>query len=102
MLPSWASSASVGPPSPVLSARSRASALSAVTSQLRICPPSRATSMRTNAFSATGHHLREDAVNGVGMHERHLEPVQAAPWTLVDQSSACHRELAKDRFDVVR
>lgn len=58
--------------------------------------------MRTNAFSATGHHLREDAVNGVGMHERHLEPVQAAPWTLVDQSSACHRQLAKNRFDVVR
>ena len=38
-----------------------------------IWPPSKPTSMRTDSVSATGNHLREDAVGGVGMQERDLQ-----------------------------
>ena len=38
-----------------------------------ICPPSNPTSIRTRPFSANCHHLRQDAVHGVGMNESNLE-----------------------------
>jgi hypothetical protein len=42
--------------------------------------------MRTKSFSlVSGNHLREDAVHGVGMDERNLEPEKAGPWDLVDK-----------------
>src|SRR3970040_680632 len=100
MLPSSASSASV-PVSPELSARWRVSALFAVTSQLRICPPSRATSIRTNESSANGNHRGQNAVHGVGMDECDLEPVKPAPRSFVDELRAYLGELAHRGLHVV-
>ena len=74
-------------PSPPAAPRSRrptaaqhassVSALVGVTSALRICPPSRPISIRTKS-SATRNHLRENAVDGIGMDERDLEPEEPA------------------------
>src|SRR5690349_22706542 len=49
-----------------------------------IWPPSKPISIRTRS-SAMRHHLREDAVHGVGMDERDLQAEHALPRLLVDQ-----------------
>ena len=55
-----------------------------------ICPPSKASSMRMDS-SGRGHHLGQDAVDGVGMDEGDLEPEEAAARALVDQLRARRR-----------
>src|SRR5256886_17489785 len=40
-----------------------------------------------------GHQFGEDAVNGVGMHERDLEPEEALPRLVVDQLDTLFGEL---------
>src|SRR5512146_799672 len=53
-----------------------------------IWPPSKAISTRTRSVSATGHHLREDAVHRIRMDERDLEAEQPLARALVDQLGA--------------
>src|SRR6185312_2268330 len=65
-----------------------------------ICPPSKASSMRMDS-SGRGHHLREDAVDGVGMDERDLEAEQPRTRGLVDQLGAGLRETGERGTDVV-
>ena len=89
------------PPAPDRSAVSRASALSGVTSALRIWPPSSPISIRTKLSSATRNHLRENAVDGIGMDERDLEAEETDAWHLVDELSAGVRELVERRPQVV-
>src|SRR6266576_3599751 len=50
-----------------------------------IWPPSKAISIRTRSLLASGDHLRENAVHGVGMDERDLEAEQAFTRRVVDQ-----------------
>src|SRR3954454_6267045 len=74
------------------SACSSSSALAGSTKPPITWPPSNPTSTRTRSASANGHHLREDSVNGFGMHDRHLHPEHAAPRLRVDQLHAFLRE----------
>src|SRR3954469_8795675 len=59
------------------------------------CPPSNPISTRTRSLSANRHHLREDAVDGLGMHEGDLEPEHPAAWLCVDQLDALLRQLGE-------
>src|SRR5215211_2256608 len=99
MRPSVVSSASV-PPAPAVTARSTASAAAGLTIAAMICPPSKASSMRIES-SARADHLREDAVDGIGMEKSDLEPEQPAPRGLVDELHARPRETCDLVGDVV-
>src|SRR6476646_3854756 len=99
MRPSSVSS-STAPPAPAVTARSTASAVSGDTIAAMICPPSKASSMRIES-SGRAHHLGQDAVDGVGMDERDLEPEEPAPRNLVDQLGAGAREAGEGRPHVV-
>src|ERR1051325_9043833 len=59
---------------------------SGLTSMLSDCPPSKPTSIRT--CSAMCNHLRENAVDGIRMHERDLEAEHACAGLLVDELRA--------------
>src|SRR5262249_50921164 len=83
------------------SARSSASMLSLVTSGLMIWPPSKAISILIRSASATRNHLREDAMNGVGMDESNLEPEETVPGLRVDQLDPSGLELCERGPDVV-
>src|SRR5262245_29220677 len=100
MTPSSACSSTVASPAEERRAPSSASALAGVTSALRICPPSRPISMRTNS-SATRNHLRENAVDGIGMDERELDPEEPRPRSPVDQVRAFGVEPVEGREEVV-
>src|SRR5437867_11317083 len=89
--------------SPPPSARSRRSIESTSTSALMTCPPSKPISMRIRSL-AMRDELREDAVNRVGMDERHLQTVQAAARPLIDQFGALAgqpAELCRKVVDLV-
>src|SRR5437763_16636417 len=95
-LPSSASSVytvSSGPES----ARSRPSAPSPDTSAPTVCPPSNAISIRTRPlFSAIAHnHLRQDAVQGIGVDERDRPAVEPGMRSRFDHGSA----LGVDPFE---
>src|SRR5215467_10298741 len=66
-----------------------------------INPPSKPISTLDDSVSATGHHLREDAVNGVWMDERDLHAVETPAWLLVDQLGTGRPELVQDGGDIV-
>src|SRR5262245_12848566 len=100
MTPSSACSSTVASPADERSAPSSASALEGVTSALRICPPSRPISMRTNS-SATRNHLRENAVDGIGMDERELDPEEPHPRSRVDQVRTFGVESVERREEIV-
>src|SRR5919109_3676512 len=103
MFPSCASSPSA-PAAPAFKARSSDSALSGVTSVDRICPPSSPISMRTKPLSATGYHLRKDAVHCVWMDESDLEPEQSCARRRIDDVRAGSRQplqLGTDIADLV-
>src|SRR5688500_14003406 len=90
------------PPAWVASARSSSSAPWIVISAESTGPPSNASSMRTESgSSANGHHLGEDAVDGVGMDESDLEAEEALAGLLVDQVGACGSEAVELGLDVV-
>src|SRR5688500_17242164 len=90
------------PPAWVASARSSSSAPWIVISAESTGPPSNASSMRTESGSSTnGHHLCEDAVDGVGMDESDLEAEEPLPRFLVDQVGACGGETVELGVDVV-
>src|SRR5690242_10950098 len=94
-----ASSASrVTEPSPPIPFAS-SSADSGLTSMLSDCPPSKPTSIRT--CSAMCHHLRENAVDGIRMDERDLEPEHARARLLVDELRAVALQRLERRADVV-
>src|SRR5438034_2238384 len=59
-----------------------------------IWPPSKATSIRTRSSAATDD-LREDAMDGVGVDERDLEPEESSPRPVVDQLSALGGQLVQ-------
>src|SRR5690242_9588666 len=65
-----------------------------------IWPPSKAISTRTRS-SATADDLREHAVDGIGVDERHLQAEEPALRLLVDQLGALGRELMERGADVV-
>ena len=65
-----------------------------------IWPPSKATSIRTRSSAATDD-LREDAVDGVGVDERDLEPEEPFPGLVVDQLDAGLAETCQRRCDIV-
>ena len=48
---------------------------------------------------ATGNHLREDAVDGIRVDERHLEPEEALARGVVDQVCARVGELGERRIE---
>src|SRR5262245_39714417 len=98
--PSSAWSSTVAPPDDERSAVSSASALAVTTSALRICPPSRPTSIRTKS-SATRNHLRENAVDGIGMDERELEAEQPAARRPIDHVRAGGVEPLERRDQVL-
>src|SRR6186997_1727786 len=98
MRPSSVSSSTV-PPAPADTARSAASAASGDTIAAMICPPSKASSMRIES-SDRAHHLGQDAVHGVGMDERNLEPEEPVPRFVVDQLDTLAREVGERRADV--
>src|SRR4029079_3941889 len=99
MRPSSVSRSTV-PPALADTARSTASAVAGDTIAAMICPPSKASSMRIES-SDRAHHLGQDAVDGVGMDERDLEPEQPASRNLVDQLGSRVLEAGKGRSDVV-
>jgi len=66
-----------------------------------IWPPSNAISIRTRSGSATCNHLRENAVDGIRVDERDLEPEQTGPRALVDQICTRARELRQRRIEIV-
>src|SRR4029079_16104541 len=99
MRPSSVSRSAV-PPAPAVTAHSTASAVAGDTIAAMICPPSKASSMRIES-SDRAHHLGQDAVDGVGMDERDLEPEQPAARNLVDQLGSRVLEAGKGRSDVV-
>src|SRR5678815_2300080 len=99
MRPSSVSSSTV-PPAPADTARSAASAASGDTIAAMICPPSKASSMRIES-SDRAHHLGQDAVHGVGMDERNLEPEEPAPRNLVDELGAGARQAREGRPHIV-
>src|SRR5262245_22541885 len=99
MRPSVVSS-SIVPPAPAVTARSTASAAADDTSAAMICPPSKASSMRIES-SARRDHLREDAVDGIRVHERDFEAEQSAARPLVDQLDACPFEAPELRGDIL-
>src|SRR4029079_7182081 len=88
------------PPALADTARSTASAVAGDTIAAMICPPSKASSMRIES-SDRAHHLGQDAVDGVGMDERDLQPEQPASRNLVDQLGFLVLEAGKGRSDVV-
>lgn len=95
MFPSCASSAS-DPAAPACRDCSSASALFGVTRVLRIWPPSSPISIRTKSFAlVSGNHLREDAVDSVGMDECDFEPEEAGAWDLVDQLRSLCLQVSK-------
>src|SRR6266576_6679375 len=65
-----------------------------------IWPPSNAISIRTRSGSATCNHLRENAVDGIGVDERHLEPEETGAGAFVDQICTCGRQLRQRRIEV--
>src|SRR5215467_7224860 len=65
---------------------------------LNDCPPSNPISMRT--WSAMRHHLRENAVDGIWMDERDLEPEQALVRLGVDELGALALQRLERRMDV--
>src|SRR5215207_8549965 len=101
--PSLASSISE-PVCSVASARSSSSAPLTVTVAPRIWPPSKHSSTRTESGSLNGHHLCEDAVDGIGMDECDLKAEEALPGLRVDQLGAGGGEpveLSADVLDLV-
>src|SRR5438128_6690419 len=78
--------------------RSRSSADSGLTSMLSDCPPSKPISIRT--WSAMGHHLRENAVDGIWMDERDLEPEQPRVRLGVDELRAFASQRLERSVDV--
>src|SRR5262249_58588257 len=82
----WARALPAGP---------RASALASVTSAFMITPPSKPISTLDDSVSATGHPLREDAVNGVWMNKGNLHAVEAQARLCVDQLGPRRLELAQ-------
>src|SRR5262245_17613547 len=78
--------------------RSSSSADSGSTSMLSDCPPSKPISIRTN--SAMGNHLRENAVDGIGMDERDLETEQPFPRSRVDELRALAPQRVESLADV--
>src|SRR6187551_1081969 len=100
MTESSAWSSTVALPPDDLRAPSSASALAGVTSALRICPPSSPISIRTKS-SATRNHLRENAVDGIGMDERELEPEEAAARSPVDQLRPRSVEPLERRVEIL-
>src|SRR2546427_6953625 len=103
--PSSASSASAASPAPASisaepSACSSASALAEETRAVMICPPSKATSIRTRSPSATTDHLGEDAVDGVRMEEGDLEPEEPRPRRVVDQVGAGPSQILERRVEI--
>src|SRR5215204_7664154 len=66
-----------------------------------ICPPSKQSSTRTESASVNGHHLCEDAVDGVGMDEGDLEAEEALARLRVDQLRTLGGEPAELCADVV-
>src|SRR5512132_1737696 len=99
MRPSSVSSSTV-PPAPAETARSTASAVAEDTIAAMICPPSKASSMRIES-SDRAHHLGQDAVHGVGMDERDLEPEEPAPWLEIDQLGPVPLQIGERGADVV-
>src|SRR4051794_32225692 len=83
------------------SARSSSSAEDGSTKPPITCPPSNPTSTRTRSFSANRNHLRENAVNRLGVHECDLQPEHAPPRLRVDQLDTLFRELGECRRDIV-
>src|SRR5512132_1340044 len=66
-----------------------------------IWPPSKQSSTRTESGSLNGHHLGEDAVDGVGMDECDLEAEEALARTSVDQLRAGGRQAVELRVHVL-
>src|SRR6476646_2250324 len=65
------------------------------------CPPSNPISTRTRSSSATRHHLRENAVNRIRVHESDLEAEEPLARCSVDQLGALLGELGQRRRNVV-
>ena len=99
IVPSCASSATVARCRRACARAPRCS--SGVTSALRICPPSRPISIRTKS-SATRNHLRENAVDGLGMDERDLETEETPPRLRSISCAPVGLELVERRAKVVR
>src|SRR3954452_14486043 len=85
--PSW--------PTPLASS----SADSVLTSMLSDCPPSKPISIRT--CSAMCHHLCENAVDGIRMDERHLQPEHALARLLVHELGAVTSQRVERDADVL-
>src|SRR5688572_9642823 len=68
-----------------------------------ICPPSKQSSTRTESesVSVNGHHLCEDAVDGVGMDEGDLEAEEALARLGIDQLRSRGGEPPELGADVV-
>src|SRR5436190_16239592 len=75
------------------------SADSALTSMLSDCPPSKPISIRT--CSAMCHHLRENAVDGIRMDERDLEPEHPGARLVVDELGTVAPQRLERRADVL-
>src|SRR5919198_70080 len=75
------------------SAFSSSSASSIVTRAAMPCPLSNPISMRTR--SVIRHQLREDAVDGLRMHERYLQAEESRPGFGVDELRADAREAVE-------
>src|SRR5205814_8695619 len=65
------------------------------------CPPRNPTSTRTRVTLATRHHLRENAVDGIRMHEGDLQTEHAPPRLRVDQLGTVADEVAEGDADVL-
>src|SRR5581483_8812585 len=83
------------------SARSSGSADRESTNPPITWPPSKPISTRTRSPLLIRHHLRENTVDRVGMHERDLETEHAAPRLGVDQLGARVGELREGGTDVL-
>src|SRR6266511_500551 len=84
------------PSSPI--PRSSADAASGLMSMLSDCPPSKPISIRT--WSDMGHHLRENAVDGIRMDEGDLKPEESLVRLGVDQFRALALQRLERRMDV--
>src|SRR4029077_18400592 len=82
-------------------ARSSWSAVSGDAKLPITCPPRNPTSTRTRVTLATRHHLRENAVDGIRMHEGDLQTEHSPPRLRVDQLGAVADEVAEGDADVL-
>src|SRR3954447_13778574 len=65
------------------------------------CPPSNPISTRTRPSSATRHHLRENTMDRLRMHERDLQPEHPAARATVDQFDALPGEMRERSLHVL-